>query len=117
MTIRSARGKSNRLIPHKPVCSDRRRIQLRVKKRESANEELKGWKSIAEFLSQPVSVVQRWAKSGMPLQRRGRYVTASPEELRAWLGKESGISAPVHISSDQELGTDLKQSLKLAKRK
>jgi hypothetical protein len=53
----------------------------------------------------------------MPVMRKGRYITASPDELRAWLGKEEGIGIPAHISGGEELRADLKQSLIAAKRK
>jgi hypothetical protein len=58
---------------------------------------LNGWEQIAEFLGQPTSVAQRWAKSGMPLTHEGRRVQASPEELNRWLGHE--VSEPVQIAS------------------
>jgi hypothetical protein len=32
---------------------------------------LDGWRQIAEFLGQPSSVAQRWAKSGMPVTHEG----------------------------------------------
>lgn len=77
---------------------------------------LKGWKRIAEFLGQPVNVAQRWAKSGMPTIRQGRFVTASAEELSRWLGRESGKAMPVHISAENEpdLSADLRRSLAAA---
>jgi hypothetical protein len=46
---------------------------------------LKGWQDNAGFLGQPISVAQRWAKTGMPMTREGRFVTASPEALNEWL--------------------------------
>lgn len=70
-------------------------------------EMLKGWKQIATFLGEPVSVVQRWAAEGMPVGRQGRFVTTTPEELNAWLGKES--CKPVHVATE---GTDLSAELK-----
>jgi len=39
---------------------------------------LTGWQQITDFLGQPISVAQRWAKNGMPVKRQGRFVTASP---------------------------------------
>ncbi len=88
-----------------------------AKKKALLHPDLQGWKAIADYLAQPVSVVQRWAKSGMPMSRKGRYITASPDQLRAWLGKESGTGVPAHISGGEELRDDLKQSLIAAKRK
>ena len=41
-----------------------------------------GWPAIGKYLGQPVSVAQRWAKSGMPVERKGRSMTARPEELK-----------------------------------
>ena len=79
----------------------------RAKRSAAQPETLKGWQQIAAFLGEPVSVVQRWASEGMPVQREGRYVATSPEELNAWLGKESG--KPVHIATE---GTDLAAELK-----
>jgi len=29
---------------------------------------LKAWQQVSEFLGQPISVAQRWAKTGMPLK-------------------------------------------------
>lgn len=72
---------------------------------------LKGWQQISTFLSQPVSVAQRWAKDGMPLQRQGRYVTATPEELNRWLGREVG-GEPVQVATpDLDLSKELKRGL------
>jgi hypothetical protein len=71
---------------------------------------LKGWKEIAEFLGQPISVAQRWATTGMPVTRQGRFVVATPEELNKWLGKESG--EPVHVATnDTDLSAELKRGL------
>jgi phage terminase Nu1 subunit (DNA packaging protein) len=72
---------------------------------------LQGWKQIAAFLGQPLSVAQRWAKSGMPVIRNGRRVHASPDELNRWLGRESS-GEPVHIATESEnLAADLKRGL------
>jgi hypothetical protein len=71
-----------------------------TKKRGSPEEQsqvLKGWQQIAAFLGEPPSVVQRWASDGMPVRKQGRYVETSPDELNAWLGKESG--KPVHVAT------------------
>ena len=43
----------------------------------------------------------------MPVQRQGRFVTTTPEELNTWLGKESG--KPVHLATEN---TDLAAKLK-----
>lgn len=72
---------------------------------------LLGWKQIADFLSQPISVAERWAKSGMPVTRDGRRVQASPEELNRWLGRESA-GEPVHIATETtDLTSELKRGL------
>ena len=72
---------------------------------------LKGWRQIASFLGQPLSVAQRWAKSGMPVARQGRNVYASPEQLNLWLGPESA-GEPVQIASDStDLSSELKRGL------
>ena|SRR5271166_6902495 len=68
---------------------------------------LTGWNQIAASLGEPTSVVQRWASEGMPVRRQGRFVTTTPEELNAWLGRESG--KPVHVA---KAGTDLTTELK-----
>ena len=75
-----------------------------------SSEILKGWQQIAEFLGEPASVVQRWASEGMPVRRQGRYVETTPDELHAWLGKESG--KPVHVATeDTDLTAELKRGL------
>jgi hypothetical protein len=72
---------------------------------------LKGWQQIASFLSQPVSVAQRWAKTGMPVTRQGRYVTATPEDLEKGLGREAG-GEPLHVSTpESDLAAELRRGL------
>jgi hypothetical protein len=72
---------------------------------------LKGWNEIARFLGQPVSVAQRWAKSGMPVIHDGRRVHATPEELNHWLGRESA-GEPVQIATESsDLSSELKRGL------
>lgn len=71
---------------------------------------LKGWQQIAAFLGHPAAVVQRWASEGMPVRRQGRYVETTPEELNAWLGRESG--KPVHVATETtDLAAELKRGL------
>jgi hypothetical protein len=80
-------------------------------------EELKGWPTIAKFLSQPVSTVQRWANEGMPVTRIGRYVAASPAELERWLTREAGAKDTLHIPSGKtDLLADLKRGLSEARK-
>ena len=81
-------------------------------KPKSKDQVLKGWGEIAEFLGQTPSVAQRWQNEGMPVSREGRFVSASPEDLTAWVGTERGQKEPVHIASeDKDLLGDLKQGL------
>ena len=71
---------------------------------------LTGWQQIAAYLGQPTSVVQRWSTEGMPIRRQDRYVETTPDELNAWLGKESG--KPVHVATeDTDLTAELKRGL------
>ena len=82
----------------------------------SEPHELKGWKEIAEFLGEPVGVVKRWASEGMPIHEQGRHITSSPEELNAWLGRESG--KPVHVTSaETDLTSELKRAVAFARGK
>jgi len=79
-------------------------------------ESLKGWQQIADFLGQPVSVAERWAHTGMPVEHRGRRVYASREELRRWLGRESA-GEPVQIANEEvDLGAELKRGLSYIKK-
>ena len=75
-------------------------------------DSLKGWHEISAFLSQPLSVAQRWAhSSGMPVEREGRRVYASKESLTHWLAHESA-GEPVQIASDKsDLSSELKRGL------
>jgi hypothetical protein len=87
---------------------------LKTKKKSALSQEpgkiLKGWQQIAAFLGEPASVVQRWAAEGMPVRKQGRYVETTPEELNAWLGKESG--KPVHVATEEtDLTAELKRGL------
>src|ERR1700676_1418279 len=76
------------------------------------NERLKGWNEIASFLGQPVAVAQRWARSGMPVTREGRFMYASREELSRYLGREAGLDVPVHIATaNMDLSSDLRRAL------
>jgi hypothetical protein len=84
----------------------------------STAPELKGWHAIAQFLGMPLSTAQRWAKSGMPVTRRGRNVYGVPEELNRWLDRDSGLSPAAHIAAaDADLSAELKQSLAQIKKK
>lgn len=76
---------------------------------------LKGWRKIADFLGQPVSVAERWAKTGMPVVHQGRAVTADPRKLNEWLGREAG--EPVHVATDaSDLTSELEQGLSFVRK-
>jgi hypothetical protein len=76
----------------------------------------KGWQQIAGFLGQPTSVAQRWAKTGMPVTREGRFVTGSVEALSEWLGREAG-TGPIHVATPQtDLSAELKRGLLSARK-
>ncbi len=93
-------------------------IKTEVVKNKTEDQQLKGWNAIASHLGQPVAVAQRWAKSGMPVKREGRYVVASPEELSRWLGRESGTTEVVHIAAaGEDLTTELRRGLAEARRR
>ena len=86
-------------------------------KAKSESGRLEGWNAIAKFLGQTPAVAQRWQESGMPVERNGRRVSASPQELTQWVGTEAGKSKPVHITMDQEnLLADLKEGLAYVRR-
>lgn len=77
---------------------------------ESQPETLKGWTEIAAFLSEPVSVVKRWAAEGMPVSTQGRFVSTSPAALNAWLTRESG--KPVQVATPEaDLTSELKRGI------
>jgi hypothetical protein len=79
------------------------------------SDALTGWNRIAAFLGHPLAVVQRWASEGMPVRRQGRFVTTTPEELNAWLGRESG--KPIHVATEEtDLAAELKRGLAFVRR-
>jgi len=83
---------------------------------KSQPEVLKGWKEIAGFLGEPVSVAQRWATEGMPVVREGRSVTTTPDQLNEWLAR--GSKKPVHIvTPESDLTAELKRGLAFAKKR
>ena len=78
---------------------------------------LKGWAAIAEFLKIPGTTVQRWAKTGMPVKREGRFTTAKPDELLAWLGREAGMPRSAQIATNTaDLAGGLKESIAAMKK-
>ncbi len=77
---------------------------------------LEGWQQISAFLGQPISVAQRWAKSGMPVTHEGHRVHAIAEELNRWLGRESA-DEPVQIATrTSDLTTELKRGLSFVRK-
>jgi hypothetical protein len=85
------------------------------KEASGPTEVLTGWKEIAEFLGEPVSVVKRWRSEGMPVVEQGRLVTSSPDQLNDWLGRESG--KPVHVvTAETDLTSELKRGVAFVKR-
>ncbi len=73
---------------------------------------LQGWKAIGDYMGIGAATAQRWAKSGMPVRREGRYTVADPEDVRTWLGKEAHMSAPAVVATnDADIGEALKQSI------
>ena len=71
---------------------------------------LKGWKQIAQFLGQPTSTAQRWAKEGMPIERSGRSVQAFPDKLNVWLGRLA--HEPIQIARETpDLSAELRRGL------
>jgi len=87
--------------------------KLRRSAKSNENPEktaLEGWREIAGFLGQTVAVAERWAKTGMPVRKEGRSITASKEELIKWLGREAG--EPVHVATEEsDLSAELKRGL------
>lgn len=88
-----------------------RRVKAKTSASSAESGILRGWPAIAKFLSQPVSVAQRWGKTGMPVKRQGRFVTAVPDELNRWLGREAG-GEPLHVAvAESDLAAELKRGL------
>jgi hypothetical protein len=100
-------------------CGERFRIMPAKRAiAEPEHKELKGWADIAAYLGQPVATAQRWAKTGMPVHRSGRYVVSDTEELSRWLGRESGMGAPAHVThtGEPDLVAELKRGLTAARK-
>src|SRR5437588_5408095 len=67
---------------------------------------LEGWNQIAYFLGQPMSTAQRWAKEGMPVERKGRGVQAWPDKI------EPVAREPVQIATETpDLSAELRRGL------
>jgi hypothetical protein len=83
---------------------------MRQKTQKGKPAVLRGWKNIAQFLGQPLSTAQRWAKEGMPIERSGRMVQSFPDKLNQWLGRQ--IHEPVQISTGTpDLSAELRRGL------
>ncbi|HLW52949.1 MAG TPA: hypothetical protein VKW06_08900 [Candidatus Angelobacter sp.] len=53
----------------------------------------------------------------MPVRREGRFTVADPDELRAWLGRESHMPAPAEILTNKaDVAGALKESIALTRR-
>jgi hypothetical protein len=79
-------------------------------------ESLNGWQKIADFLGQPTSVAQRWARSGMPRHPRGstRAGFARPTESLAGAGI---CWEPILIATETaDLTSELKRGLSYVRR-
>jgi predicted site-specific integrase-resolvase len=86
-------------------------------KAQVSDAKLSGWKAIGEYLGIGAATAQRWAKSGMPVRREGRYTVADPEEVRRWLGREAHMSAPALVATDDtDMASALKQSISAVRR-
>jgi hypothetical protein len=95
--------------------ANNKKPQRHRKTRQPAPDSLTGMQQIAAFLGQPVSVAQRWAKTGMPVARHGRFATASGEALNKWLGRESG--EPLHVATQEDdLSAELKRGLSFVRK-
>jgi hypothetical protein len=78
---------------------------------------LRGWKAIGDYLGIGAATAQRWAKSGMPVKREGRFTVAEPEEISRWLGRESHMPAPAHVvKNDADMSAALKESISALKK-
>jgi hypothetical protein len=61
---------------------------------------------------------QRWAKSGMPVRREGRFTVADADEIRKWLGREAHMPAPAHVlTGDADISSALKDSISALRRR
>lgn len=61
--------------------------------------QLEGWDDIACFMQASKSAVKRWADAGMPVGKRGHYVTASPEKLTLWRSLRRSRRLPSETNS------------------
>jgi hypothetical protein len=94
------------------------REKRNLKKKDRSNVWLRGWPAIAAYLGQAVSTAQRWGKSGMPVERVGRVMTANPESLNRWLAAQPHSKQPFHIvhTGEHDLVSDLTHGLAAARK-
>jgi hypothetical protein len=89
-----------------------------AKKKAAPDTTLKGWAAIARFLGTSPASAQTWAKQGMPVKRDGRFTTADPAEVQAWLGQQSHMPEPAHIlTNDTDITAALKDSISAMRQK
>ena len=87
------------------------------KKTITSSNELKSWKAISEYLHMPITTVKRWASEGMPVERKGRFVTADQALLATWLGEGDEVRGSVHIAMPgEDLTADLRRGLAAARK-
>jgi phage terminase Nu1 subunit (DNA packaging protein) len=92
------------------------RFQLKMARGKPKLVVLKGWKAIAQFLGQPSSTVQRWAREGMPVERKGRTVQAFADKLNLWLERET--HEPVQIATEtSDLSAELRRGLSYVRKR
>ena len=85
---------------------------------EEPTETLKGWKTIGAYLGIGAATAQRWAKSGMPVTKEGRFMVADANEIRRWLGREAHMPAPAHVlTTDADVSAALKESISAVRRR
>ncbi|MCU1331958.1 MAG: hypothetical protein JWM08_950 [Candidatus Angelobacter sp.] len=91
---------------------------LNKKKPATTDSALKGWTAIARYLGIPVTTAHRWASEGMPVRREGRFTVADREAVSAWLGRESHMSKPAHVmTEDADIAAALKESIAAARKR
>lgn len=113
----SPQAYTGREMPKKKAANKRVQKSRESARKKPAASELKGWTAIAAFLAIPVSTAHRWARDGMPVRRQGRFTVANGDELRAWLGHESHMSAPAQILTDEsDVAGALKESIAATRR-
>jgi hypothetical protein len=89
-----------------------------AKKKAAPVDLLKGWTAIAKFLGTTPASAQAWSRKGLPVKRQGRFTVADPEEIQAWLGRQTHMAKPAHIVTNQtDIAAALKDSLAVARKK